>query len=241
MSIYLISDLHLNEKNPAITTGFFSYLQSLPDDTESLYILGDFFEFWVGDDDNRPLVVEVQRQLQRLSEKNIPIYFQHGNRDFLLGESFAKKCNMTLLKEEHLLEYQGHQYLLMHGDSLCVDDTEYMAFRAQTHSPTWKENILKLPLEERYQLAQTIRTESQQQSMSKNNEITDVNLDAVTATLTSHNIKHLIHGHTHRPNRHTFIHNNQTYHRTVLGDWSTTKGWHIKIDEHSLNLIEFNL
>lgn len=240
MALYFISDLHLQEKSPAITQGFFAYLDKLPKDAEALYILGDFFEYWVGDDDNRELVLEVKAALNKLAERSVEIYFQHGNRDFLLGEEYSKACNMHLLDEEHLLEYNGQTYLLMHGDSLCTSDVEYMAFREQSRNPAWQQQILSLSLEERYALAEHLRETSQTETQNKDEMITDVEQSTVEARMLANNVQHLIHGHTHRPSPHQFDLSGQQATRTVLGDWSNTHGWQIILNESGIELSLFN-
>lgn len=216
MSIHFISDLHLDASRPGIARAFFHYLQNLPADCNALYILGDFFEAWVGDDDDEPFVLEVQQALKTATDNGLPIYFMHGNRDFLIAEQFAKNTGCTLLPECEILEFDGKRYGLMHGDSLCTDDVEYQQFRSFIRSPEVLADLQQKPLAERKAMAKTLREQSQMANSNKADNIMDVNTDAVAKVFDEHNIDILIHGHTHRPAIHDLGNNLQ---RIVLGDW----------------------
>jgi len=236
MAIRLISDLHLDETRPGITRAFLHYLETLPDDTEALYMLGDIFEIWIGDDDDAHYLNEIKQAIRQLNTRNIAVFIMHGNRDFLLAEQFCQDCQCTLLEEPYRLDYLSTSYLLMHGDSLCIDDLDYMEFKNNIRKPESIAFLLSKPLLERREIAKGLRAQSKSMNSNKAQDIMDVNTDEVLRVLNEHNIKHLIHGHTHRPAIHKLDNGQQ---RTVLGDW-TEKAWEIVIDENGLQLNEFS-
>ncbi|MCA0901375.1 UDP-2,3-diacylglucosamine diphosphatase [Microbulbifer agarilyticus] len=238
MASYLISDLHLDESRPDITRAFFDFLKGPAADADSLYILGDFFEVWIGDDDDAPLVEEVAQQLRTYSQSGPTLYLMHGNRDFLLGEDFAQRCGATLLPDPSVVELAGKPVLLMHGDSLCTRDQEYMAFRQQARNPAWQQALLSKSLEERRQIAEQIRAASKSMNSLKAEDIMDVTPEEVVKALEEHNCDTMIHGHTHRPHRHQLTVNGEAAERLVLGDWGKL-GWSIKADENGLDLIHW--
>lgn len=226
MTTWFIADLHLDPKRPQALLhleSFFTYLKQHKAKTDALYILGDFFEYWIGDDVlEHPLGAPYQlviKQLQDLSQAGIPIYFQHGNRDFLIQETFAQAAGMTLLPEKHVIDLYGTGTLLMHGDSLCTDDVAYQQVRPMLRDPAWQANFLSLSIEERIAQAQAMREQSKTTTQNTASDILDVTQTAVLDVLEKHQVTQLIHGHTHRPARHLFEHNAQTYLRVVLGDW----------------------
>ncbi|MCQ3830591.1 UDP-2,3-diacylglucosamine diphosphatase [Microbulbifer elongatus] len=235
MATYLISDLHLDESRPNITRAFFDFLKGPAAGAEALYILGDFFEVWIGDDDDAPLIEEVARQLRTYSDSGPSLYLMHGNRDFLMGEDFARRCGATLLPDPSLVELAGHPVLLMHGDSLCTRDQEYMTFRQQARNPLWQQGLLAKSLEERRQIAAQIRATSKSMNSLKAEDIMDVTPEEVVKVMESHNTQTLIHGHTHRPDRHALTANGQAAERIVLGDWGAL-AWCIRADENGLSL-----
>jgi UDP-2,3-diacylglucosamine hydrolase len=230
MSTYFISDLHLEESRPDITRAFFSFIDAIQADAKTLYILGDFFESWIGDDENTELQLSVKKRLKRFTEQGAALFFMHGNRDFLIGELFEEETGARILPDPSLVELAGEQTLLMHGDSLCTGDTGYMKFRATIRNPAFLEPFLKRPIEERKITAQQLRTMSQANNQSKSMEIMDVTPDEVTKEMTSHQILTLIHGHTHRPETHEIQHGEQTLTRIVLGDWDQHV-WYLKVAE----------
>lgn len=237
MSILFISDLHLHPSRPDITQAFYQFLSHQARGAEALYILGDFFEAWLGDDDDTPMHQEVIQQLNQYS-RNTPVFLMHGNRDFLLGERFAKEANLTLLPDPTVIHHAGTPYLLMHGDSLCTKDSDYMAFRQMTRQPEWQQKILSLPLAERREYAQSLRKTSQEMTSLKASDILDVTPDEVINAMQTHKVKHFIHGHTHRPNVHSIKLGQQTAQRMVLGDWDT-KGWYAVLSPDALQLNSF--
>jgi UDP-2,3-diacylglucosamine hydrolase len=214
-----ISDLHLEPTRPAITALFLDFLQGRARRAEALYILGDLFEAWIGDDDDAELGGVVADALRALSDSGVPLFFIHGNRDFLLGPRFAAASGMQLLPETTVVELAGESILLMHGDTLCTDDVEYQDFRARVRAPAWRAQTLALSLAQRRALAGQLRETSRQATQGKAAEITDVNPAAVDAALRAHGVRHLIHGHTHRPGLHEWMLDGRPARRTVLGDW----------------------
>lgn len=238
MLTLFISDLHLHETRPQITRAFFHFLQTQAISAEKLYILGDFFDAWVGDDDDSPLNIEVASELKKLRGSGTQIFLMHGNRDFLLGDKFAAQAGAQILAEYALIDLYGQPALLVHGDSLCTDDIEYMAFRQQVRSPLWQQQILAQPLAARRILAAQLREKSQAMNSLKAEDIMDVNQAEVVRVMQSAGVKRLIHGHTHRPARHVFDINGETAERIVLGDWHD-KGWAIYADEQKTELISW--
>lgn len=232
MKLLFISDLHLDESRPEVTESFLTFLKDRASKADALYILGDFFEVWIGDDDDAPLASSIQQQLLKLSRGGTAVFIMHGNRDFLYGERFCQNSGASLLSDPTLIEVASKSCLLMHGDSLCTDDAEYMAFRQQARNPAWQEQLLSQPLEVRRLLAQQLRQQSKSMSAMKAEDIMDVNSDAVAQVLTEHNADILIHGHTHRPARHSLDNGKE---RIVLGDWHDN-AWCISADEHEIKL-----
>ncbi|MFB6326966.1 UDP-2,3-diacylglucosamine diphosphatase [Pantoea deleyi] len=231
-----IADLHLCQEEPAITAGFLHFLAREAPHCDALYILGDLFEAWIGDDDPNPLHQQVADALRALP---VPVYFIHGNRDFLLGRRFARASNMTLLPEEQVLTLYGQRVLIMHGDTLCTDDAGYLRFRAKVHNPWIQRLFLALPLRIRKRIAARMRADSKQANQHKSQSIMDVNPDAVVATLQRHQVPLLIHGHTHRPAIHTLEVQGETAQRAVLGAWHE-RGSMIQLDASGIQLTEFD-
>lgn len=230
-----IADLHLCQEEPAITAGFLHFLQREAPHCDALYILGDLFEAWIGDDDPNPLHQQIAQALRALP---IPTFFIHGNRDFLLGQRFARASGMTLLPEEQVLECYGHRVLIMHGDTLCTDDTGYQSFRAKVHKRWLQRLFLALPLRLRQRIAGKMRAGSQQANQHKSISIMDVNLQAVESTMLRQQVKTLIHGHTHRPAIHQFALQTHPAQRAVLGAWHE-EGSMIQLDANGIQLIRF--
>ncbi len=230
-----IADLHLCQEEPAITAGFLRFLQREATDCEALYILGDLFESWIGDDDPNPLHQQVAEALAALT---VPVFFIHGNRDFLLGDAYAKRCGMQLLPEEQLLELYGRRVLIMHGDTLCTDDEGYQRFRKKVHQPWLQRVFLMLPLFVRQKIAARMRNDSSKANQSKSMEIMDVNPQAVEQAMQRHEASLLIHGHTHRPEIHHLTVNHQPAQRAVLGAWHR-QGSMITLDDNGVTLRAF--
>ena len=227
--ILLISDLHLEEKRPDITRAFLHFLATRARQAEALYILGDFFEVWIGDDGMTPFQHEIARALRELSDAGTRIYLMHGNRDFLIGKRFCREAGCTLLKDPTLVHLGGEPVLLMHGDSLCTLDVGYMKLRRWLRNPLSLLILRNLPLTTRQKLARKLRNESRAQTRMKASEIVDVTPEEVVKVMAEHSVRTLIHGHTHRPAMHELEVNGQPARRIVLGDWDR-QGWALQID-----------
>ncbi len=216
----LISDLHLCRSQPQITAAFERFLIEFAPHAEALYILGDLFEYWAGDDDlDDPFHQQIARGLHALSARGTRIYLLHGNRDLLMGQALASACGAILLSDPVLVDLYGKPTLLSHGDALCTDDTEYQQFRKLVHSAAWQQQFLAQPLAERKAYIEQLRARSRSEKQTKSLAIMDVNVDAVTALLRANAYPRLIHGHTHRPYRHVLHLDDHTCERWVLGDW----------------------
>lgn len=238
MPTLFISDLHLDPSRPAVTRAFLDLLKGEATKADALYILGDFFEAWVGDDDDNPLIAEVSSALKALSDSGTACYIMHGNRDFLIGEAFCLQSGCTLLADPFVAELYGKPVLLMHGDSLCTGDEGYMAFRAQARSPEWQQQILALPLDDRRALAKQLRESSMEANSNKAEDIMDVTPAEVINEMEQAGVDLLIHGHTHRPAIHD-LDNPASSKRIVLGDWHDT-GWLLRyLEDGEYSLEEF--
>ncbi|MDJ0087649.1 UDP-2,3-diacylglucosamine diphosphatase [Pantoea allii] len=231
-----IADLHLCQEEPAITAGFLHFLQREAPHCDALYILGDLFEAWIGDDDPNPLHQQVAEALRAVP---VPLYFIHGNRDFLIGQRFARASGMTLLPEERVLTLYGHRLLIMHGDTLCTDDVGYLQFRAKVHNPWIQRLFLALPLFIRKRIAERMRANSKQANQHKSLKIMDVNQQAVVEAMLRQQVPLLIHGHTHRPAIHDLSLNGERAQRAVLGAWHS-RGSMIQLDASGIQLIDFD-
>ena len=239
MRTLFIADLHLSEQEPAITAGFLRFLQRDAYQADALYILGDFFEYWIGDDDPQLLHREIAEALRDLTASGVPCYFIHGNRDFLIGKRFAHECDMTLLPQETLLTLYGHRILIMHGDTLCIDDKDYQRYRRKVHNPLIQTLFLWLPLRTRLNIAAKMRDRSQMTNGDKSDAIMDVNPHAVIEALERNHAEWLIHGHTHRPAIHDIsMPDGKLAKRAVLGAWHY-QGSMISVTPAGIELIEF--
>ena len=219
MSLLFVSDLHLDAARPATTRAFLDLLAGEARGCEGLYILGDLFEAWVGDDDPGEPGASVCTALKALSDSGVPVYLMRGNRDFLYGPRMAARTGATLLPDPCVALVQGIPTLLMHGDLLCTDDAGYQAFRRQVRDPAWQANFLAQPLPARQAFAAQARAASREHQQGLSETITDVNPEAVAATMALHGVTRLIHGHTHRPAIHALDVGGRPARRIVLGDW----------------------
>ncbi len=221
-----ISDLHLCESRPQINQKFFDFLTQTAIHADALYILGDLFEYWLGDDTlDQSLNRQVATALKQLADTGVKLYFMHGNRDFLIAQDFATLSGAMLLPDPSLIDLYGTPTLLMHGDTLCTDDVKYLAFRDQVRNPAWQHQFLAQPLTTRIALAQQAREQSESAKQEKSSEIMDVNDAAVTAVFSMHNYPRLVHGHTHRSAVHTYNINGHVCQRWVLTDWYEHGGY----------------
>ncbi|GMQ91363.1 MAG: UDP-2,3-diacylglucosamine diphosphatase [Gammaproteobacteria bacterium] len=237
MATLFISDLHLCSKRPLITELFLDFLKEDAVSADALYILGDFYEFWVGDDvamteEYRPIT----EALQALTSRGVPVYILPGNRDFLLGKDFEALTGCEILTEPYRLDLYGRPTLLMHGDSLCTDDVEYQEFRKQVRDPGWQTGFLAKSLQDRINLFNKYRRISMEVTANKPTEIMDTNQQTIEQVMQQHDATLLIHGHTHRPDEHHFEINKCAMTRIVLADWDgdgsvlrvDKNGWAVK-------------
>ncbi|WP_336366825.1 UDP-2,3-diacylglucosamine diphosphatase [Marinobacter sp. C2H3] len=225
MTTLFISDLHLEESRPDITAAFFRFLDQTAPGAERLYILGDFFEAWIGDDERTPLQERVAEALRRLNAAGTDIVLMHGNRDFLIGEDFCQRAGARLMDDPTVVDLYGTPTLLMHGDSLCTADVEYQKFRANMRNPQWQQMILARPLKDRQQMARQLRDLSMAKNQGKAEAIMDVTPEEVVRVMEAHGVQRLIHGHTHRPAVHALTANGESARRIVLGDWDQNLWW----------------
>ena len=219
MTTLFISDLHLDPQRPHIVDLYTELLAGEARRADALYILGDLFEAWIGDDDDAEMPARVAAATRALRDSGVPVWFMHGNRDFLLGADYAARAGMTLLADPTVIELGGERVLLMHGDMLCSDDVEYLKFRALVRDPRWQQQFLARSLDERRAFAAQARGESRKHTSLAKPEIMDVNQHAVEAAMRQHGVRKLVHGHTHRPATHRFDLDGQSAERIVLGDW----------------------
>lgn len=219
MPLLFISDLHLEAERPEIGGQFKRFLESEGRSADALYILGDLFESWVGDDDPDPHYAQMKEAIRSLVDGNVPVFFMHGNRDFMIGERFADETGVTLLDDPTTIELTGERVLLSHGDALCTDDTEYQKARIMTRDRAWQAAMLARPLDERLAFAARAREASRIHGASVSDDIMDVNAGAVADAFRDSTADVMVHGHTHRPAVHTLEVDGQQVTRIVLGDW----------------------
>ncbi|PPK50139.1 UDP-2,3-diacylglucosamine diphosphatase [Marinobacter persicus] len=225
MTTLFISDLHLEETRPDITDAFLRFLDQKTSGIERLYILGDFFEAWIGDDEQTPLQETIAGALKAVSDRGVEIFLMHGNRDFLIGEEFCERAGATLLDDPTVVDLYGTPTLLMHGDSLCTADEEYQKFRANMRNPQMQKMMLARPLEDRQKMARQLRDMSMAKNQGKAEDIMDVTPEEVVREMETHGVQQMIHGHTHRPAIHDLQANGQPATRIVLGDWDENVWW----------------
>jgi len=215
-----ISDLHLSPDTPDATVALLRFLRETAPAADALYVLGDLFEYWIGDEGlAQPFAGEVAQAFRALVQAGVPVYFMHGNRDFLIGERFAVASGMKLLTDPAVVDLYGTPALLMHGDTLCIDDVEYQKFRAMVRNAAWQQAFLAKPLDERIRMAREVRGKSEQSKQVKDMTIMDVTQTAVDDAFRAYNYARLIHGHTHRPARHEHNVDGHGCERWVLADW----------------------
>lgn len=219
MTTLFISDLHLEADRPDIADQFLRFLETEALHAECLYILGDLFESWVGDDDPNEHYAWIKQALRKLTRTGVPVFFMHGNRDFMIGEAFAEETGVTVIEDPSIIEIYGNNVLLSHGDAYCTDDVEYQDMRKISRDPEWQAMMLEKSLEERLMFAAQARATSRTSSSSINEDITDVNTDAIDEALRTAGVNIMVHGHTHRPAIHDFDVDGQPARRIVLGDW----------------------
>lgn len=240
MSTLFISDLHLEDNRPQTTSLLSAFLRGPASEAEAVYILGDLFEFWIGDDMLTETAQIVANGILELKNRRIPCYFLHGNRDFLLGPEYARRAGMKLLPETFVVSLYGQPTLLLHGDTLCTDDCEYQRFRRRVRTPEFREGFLQMSPRQRLQMAQNARDASKLHTGSSTSmDIMDVNEMAVLDAFREHNVARMIHGHTHRPAFHR--HNlgaGATGQRLVLADWDTS-GSYLSVSPEACDMLTF--
>lgn len=219
MSTLFISDLHLSGERESITKLFINFLEKRASKADALYILGDLFEVWPGDDMIQPDYEESITKMKQLADNGLPLYIMQGNRDFLMAEKFSEVSGATLIEDPTVIDLYGTPTLLMHGDTLCSDDVDYQKFRIMVRDPSWQAGFFAMPDEERLAMTSKYRKISKTKTAQKNMQIMDVNQDTVNQEMLKHNVNQLIHGHTHRPAIHDFSTANNLKKRIVLGDW----------------------
>ena len=239
MAYCFISDLHLHEGRPDITQAFVGFLEETAPKAEKLYILGDLFEAWIGDDNQSKFISEIRESLLKVN-KTTEIFFMHGNRDFLLGPEFASSSGMKLISDPYVEEMFGSPVLLMHGDLLCTKDVDYQKFRKTSRDPEWQKDFLSKSLAERQKIAKELRDVSKEATGQKKEEIMDVSRSEVIKTMRESDVDLLIHGHTHRPGSHKIDIDDLSSRRIVLGDWDKN-GRYIWMDSKSCELKKFSI
>lgn len=230
---YFISDLHLSENQPQLAALFFDFMQNLAPNAERVYILGDLFDFWIGDDEQSPLIEQVKNAIKQLTTSGVACYFIHGNRDFLIGKGFAQQTGLQLLPDYQCIDLYGKPTLLCHGDTLCIDDVKYQQFRRKVHQKWRQKLFLCLPLKVRLKIAEKIRAKSKEDKQYKSLDIMDVNLAFTAQTVKEFGVERLIHGHTHRE----AIHQEKEYTRIVLGDWRKDYASILEVTENGYRFI----
>lgn len=223
-----ISDLHLDDSRPQATRCLLELLGGRARGAAALWVLGDLFEAWIGDDDDSPWLAPVLDAFAALA-KDVPLHVLHGNRDFLLGAAFCRRTGATLATEPLVLDLHGTRTVLLHGDALCTDDHAYQAFRVQVRAPAWQQAFLGQTLDQRRAFASQARSASQRENADKDAYLMDVNGDAVAAAFRASGAMRMVHGHTHRPARHALEVDGRPCERWVLGDWHAN-GWVMTVD-----------
>jgi UDP-2,3-diacylglucosamine hydrolase len=234
-----ISDLHLIQDRPQANERFFEFLESTARGADALYILGDFFEYWIGDDDLAdPFNAVIAGLLRDLTRGGTKLYLMHGNRDLLIGERFCEATGAKLLDDPSVVEFDSEKILLMHGDTLCTDDHDYQAWRLKARSPVWQKEFLAKSIAQRREAILVMRAKSKEVVQAKPAEIMDVNDGAVREAFAKHGVKRLIHGHTHRTGHHVMQVNGVRCERWVLPDWYG-KGGYLAVENGKARLARF--
>ena len=233
-----ISDIHLTQNNELIKNSFFSFLDNFPEEVNNLFIVGDLFDLWIGDDVRNELVEDLQLKLRKITNNKKNIFFFHGSRDFLVGESFCKTSNIKLIYEPTVFEFFGYKTLILHGDQLCTEDVDYQNFCKIVRNEQWQSEFLSLSIPERLKIAQNVRKESSVSLANKDDYITDVANQTVFEYFEKYRVTHMIHGHTHRPKIH-LVENN--FSRLVIPDWNNNYWGYISSSQNGFahNLIKY--
>ncbi len=230
-----ISDIHLEPIENNRTLAFNNFLEKASDRYEALYILGDLFEYWIGDDEDNLAISNIKKNLSRLADQGVSLFFIHGNRDFLIGNKFASDTNIKILDDMHIINLNNKKIMLSHGDAFCTDDTDYQKFKNETRNSSWIKSFLKKPLDERLFIADDMRSKSKSANSNKPENIMDTNPKAIEESVIKNEIDILIHGHTHRPEVKYFANGSV---KVVLGSWED-KGWVFEYDSNHFDLRSF--
>lgn len=239
MPILFISDLHLEPAQPKTTELFYTFVRHYAATANAVYILGDLFEAWIGDDDSSPFIDSIKSALTELTRKGTQVYFMRGNRDFLLGKKFANETGMQLLEDPTVIHIFGHSILLTHGDYLCTEDIKHQQFRKYAHNPKYNWIYLMLPLMLRRIIARKIRNSSQKHTRTTSAYMMDVNTAEVVKTLRQYQVNLLIHGHTHKPAIHSLMIDHQSAKRIVLDAWHEKGNFLVFREDGSFELMDF--
>ena len=230
-----ISDIHLEPIENNRTLAFNNFLEKASDRYEALYILGDLFEYWIGDDEDNLTISNIKKNLSRLADQGVSLFFIHGNRDFLIGNKFASDTNIKILDDMHIINLNNKKIMLSHGDAFCTDDTDYQKFKNETRNSSWIKSFLKKPLDERLFIADDMRSKSKTANSNKPENIMDTNPKVIEESVIKNEIDILIHGHTHRPEVKYFANGSV---KVVLGSWED-KGWVFEYDSNHFDLRSF--
>jgi UDP-2,3-diacylglucosamine hydrolase len=236
MTALFISDLHLTPQRADVTGAFELFLHEVPKAGDSLYILGDLFEYWVGDDDDDPFGARIAQALAKVAGRGVAQYFMHGNRDLLIGEAYCDRARMSLLADPFVFDLHGVKTVLLHGDTLCTDDVQYQAFRKQVRNPAFQRMFLAKPLAQRRAEIEAMRRQSEAHTSAKSMEIMDANEDAVRQVFRDTGAQRMIHGHTHRPKRHDYVLGDGAHQRWVLPAWDQHAGY-LRVDAQGVHQV----
>ena len=242
MRTLIVSDLHLQAKRPELTTLAISLFEKIATDCDQLFIVGDLFEYWIGDDARDNVATELADHLRALTRKNVALYFMHGNRDFLLGEDYVGDIGGTLLREDiYITPLGGAPTMLMHGDTLCTDDTQYQFYRRMVRNADWQADFLAKTVSEREATARMIRSTSKARGNRQHREgIADINEETFAETVRGQDVQRVIHGHTHRPAAHQHVIDGVPVERLVLGDWHSDHAIVAVCDDTRCDLVKWN-
>ncbi|MGF1720406.1 UDP-2,3-diacylglucosamine diphosphatase [Vibrio kyushuensis] len=235
MTTLFISDLHLSPSRPDITQCFLDFMRNEAIHAKTLYVLGDLFEFWIGDNDNSDFSIQVQQEFKRLTDLGIECYFTQGNRDFLIGKRFAKQTGMTLLDDETVIDLYGRKAVILHGDTLCTLDVKYLEYRKKVHQPWLQWVFNRIPFFLKRKIVSKVQSDIKEEKQTKSLDIMDVTPDEVISVMDKYSVDLMIHGHTHRPNIHRLNVSSGEGIRIVLGDWYT-QGSILVYDENGFDL-----
>ncbi|WP_159653424.1 UDP-2,3-diacylglucosamine diphosphatase [Vibrio atypicus] len=235
MTTLFISDLHLSASTKKINDSFITFMREEAIHADALYVLGDLFEFWIGDDDKSDFASLIRQEFKRLTQSGVPCYFTQGNRDFLVGKRFAKETGITLLGDETVIDLYGQQAVILHGDTLCTRDVSYLKFREKVHQPWLQWIFNRIPMFIKKKIVSKVQSDIKDDKQTKSLDIMDVTQSEVERVMGHYNVPVMIHGHTHRPKVHTFDVEGQIKTRIVLGDWYT-QGSVLAYDKNNFDL-----